>query len=363
MKSKAAILYRPKTPVVVEEVEVQPPKAGEVMVRVVGTGVCHSDYNVVDGFRKVANLPTVLGHEAAGIVEEVGPGVTSFAPGDHVIFAIRPMCGKCKYCTTGRTNLCNGYTPPPGRMLDGTTRFYKTDGTPLYHGTSTFTQYTVVWENVLVKIRKDVPLEKAALVGCAVITGVGAVVNRAKVETGSTVAVWGCGGVGLNVVQGAVLAGASRIIAVDLNPYKLEMAKKVGATDLVNASEQDPVAAVVKLTDGGADYTFEVIGNPKTTRQAFEALCPGGTCVMVGAPPEGGEVPVPMRPLFLDRTLMGSSAGSGRPRYDFHWLLEMYMQGRLKLDDLVTRVRPLDEVNEAFQDMAEGKVARTVLAP
>jgi Zn-dependent alcohol dehydrogenase len=247
-------------------------------------------------------------------------------------------------------------------MLDGTTRFSR-NGKPLYHGTSTFSQHTVVWENVLVKIPDDIPLEKAAIVGCAVITGVGAVVNRAKVETGATVAIWGCGGVGLNVVQGAILAGACKIIAVDMLPFKLEMAKRLGATHLVNASQEDPVAKVMELTDGGADYAFEVIGNPRTVLQAFNSLCQGGTCVMVGAPPEETDVPIPMRPLFLDRGIIGSSAGSGRPRVDFLWLLDLYKAGRLKLDELITKARPLDEVNEAFQDMEKGVVARTVLKP
>lgn len=362
MKSKAAVLYEPGEPVVVEQLDVQRPGPGEVMVKVVGTGVCHSDYNVVSGYRRLETLPMVLGHEGAGVVEQVGPGVTGFSPDDHVIFTIRPMCGRCRYCTSGRWNLCTGHAPPPGRMLDGTTRFSK-GGQPVYHGTSTFSQYTVVWENLLVRVRKDVPLEKAALVGCAVMTGVGAVVNRAKVETGATVAVWGCGGVGLNVVQGALLAGAAQIIAVDVNPFKLEVAERLGATGFVNAKDSDAVEAVKDMTHGGVDYAFEVIGSPDTTLQAFEATCDGGTCVLVGAPPEGGELAIPMRSLFLDRTVMGSSAGSGRPRTDFPWLLDLYTQGRLKLDELITKTRPLDEVNEAFKDIEDGNVARTVLTP
>ena len=362
MRAKAAVLYEVGKPVVVEQLDLESPGPGEVMVKVAGTGVCHSDYNVVSGYRLPGDLPAVMGHEGAGIVAQVGPGVTEFKPGDHVIFTIRPMCGRCRYCATGRWNLCIGYSPPSGRMLDGTTRFSK-EGRPVFHGLATFCEFTVVWENHLVRVRDDVPLDKAALVGCAVMTGVGAVVNRAKVEAGATVAVWGCGGVGLNVVQGAQLAGASRIIAVDVNPFKLEVASRLGATGTVNAEENDPVEAVRQMTAGGVDYAFEVIGNPKTTLQAFEATCAGGTCVLVGAPPEGGELAIPMRPLFLDRTVMGSSAGSGRPRADFPWILDLYMQGRLKLDELITRTRPLEEVNQAFRDMEDGKVARTVLVP
>ena len=238
MRAKAAVLYEVGQPVVVEQLDLESPGPGEVMVRIAGTGVCHSDYNVVSGFRPSRDLPVVLGHEGAGIVEQVGPGVTELEPGDHVIFTIRPMCGRCRYCATGRWNLCTGYSPPSGRMLDGATRFSK-EGRPVFHGTATFCEYTVVWENHLVHVRDDVPLDKAALVGCAVMTGVGAVVNRAKVEAGATVAVWGCGGVGLNVVQGAQLAGASRIIAVDVNPFKLEVASRLGATGTVNAEEND----------------------------------------------------------------------------------------------------------------------------
>ncbi|MBI4218669.1 MAG: Zn-dependent alcohol dehydrogenase [Chloroflexi bacterium] len=363
IRTRAAVLYKPKTAVVIEDVDVHPPKAGEVRVKIAATGVCHSDYNVVDGFRTTATLPTVLGHEGSGVVESVGEGVTGVNAGDHVIFAIRPMCGKCRYCSSGRPNLCNGTSAPPGRMPDGTARIYKRSGEPLYHGTSTFCGYAVVPDYVVVKVRDDVPLDRCAIVGCAVITGVGAVVNRARVETGSTVAVWGCGGVGLNAVQGAVIAGASRIIAVDMNPFKLEMARKLGATDAVDASREDPVKRVLQITDGGVDYAFEVIGNVKTTRQAFDSLCAGGTCVTVGAPPEGIDVPIPMRPLFLDRAIIGSSAGSGRPRVDFAWLLELYRSGRLKLDELISKRRPLEEVNEAFRDMADGKVARTLLVP
>lgn len=363
MRTKSAIFTAAKQPISVEEVELDDPRVGEVLVRVAATGACHSDYHAVDGRNEAAMTPLVMGHEGSGIVEGVGPGVTGFAPGDHIVFAIRPMCGTCKYCSTARPNLCNGIGNQPGRMVDGTTRFRRLDGSTLYHGLATFSQHTVVPEWSLVKVDPDLPIERLASIGCAVVTGVGAVINTAQVAPGSTVAVWGCGGVGLNVIQGAQIAGAARVIAIDLLPSKLEFAKQFGATDTIDASKVDPVEAVIELTRGGADYTFEVIGNPPTVRQAFDALCPGGTACMVGVPPEGGEVSVPMRPLFLDRRLIGSSAGTGRPRVDFPWYLDLYRQGRLKLDELQSRFRPLDEINEAFEDMLSGEVARTIVRP
>ena len=353
----AAVIYKQGEPVVVETLELDDPGPGEVMVKIGGTGVCHSDHNVYSGYRRTDALPSILGHEGAGIVEKVGPGVHGLEPGDKVVFAIRPMCGRCKYCSTGRWNLCDpisSHQPTAG---------FRKNGTKYHAGLATFSEHTVVWENNVVKVDPDVPLDKAALVGCAVITGVGAVVNRAKVETGSTVAVWGCGGVGLNVIQGAHLSGASRIIAVDTNPSKFQYATKMGATDTVDASQNDAVEAIRGLTSGGVDYAFEVIGRPDTLRQALEATCEGGTAVLVGAAPDDGEVMVPMRHLFLDRALIGCSAGTGSPRHDFQWLIALYNQGRLNLDDLVTRTRPLTEVNEAFRDMDAGAVARTVLVP
>jgi S-(hydroxymethyl)glutathione dehydrogenase/alcohol dehydrogenase len=250
-------------------------------------------------------------------------------------------------------------------MADNTTRFKKLDGTVLYmsHSLAAFSQHTVVAEWNLVKVRDDVPIERLASLGCAVVTGVGAVVNTAKVEEGSVVAVWGCGGVGLNVIQGAAIAGAAKIIAIDIAESKFPLARQFGATDIIDASKNDSVEAVIEMTEGGADYTFEVIGQPKVLRQAFDATAPGGTAVMVGVPPTGGEVNVPMELLFRDRKLIGSSAGTGSPRVDFPWFIEMYRQGRLKLDELQSRFRPLDEINEAFEDMLSGEVARTIISP
>ena len=357
---KAAVLYEPHQLVKVEELDLDEPKGGEVRVKLVGGGVCHSDYHRIDGHTAMSALPWVLGHEGAGVVQQVGPGVTSVAPGDHVIFSLTPQCGRCRNCAAGRPNLCEGYQTNTGSMPDGTTRFNK-DGVPYYHGLATFAEETVVLEEAVVSIRKDVPLEKVCLIGCAVLTGVGAVVNRAKVETGSTVAIYGCGGVGLNAVQGAVLASASKIIAVDKVDFKLQKAEEFGATHLVNAEKEDPVKRVLEITNGGADYAFEVIGFPQIVRQAFESIRPGGTAVMVGVPPVGADISIPGRPLFLDRTLMGTFYGAGRPRVDFPWLLDLYLAGRLKLDELITKYRPLDEINEAFDDMNKGVTARTIL--
>ena len=286
--------------------------------------------------------------------------MTSLAPGDHVIFSLASPCGRCRNCTVGRPNLCEGHARSGGTMPDGTTRFSK-DGVPYYHGLATFAEETVVLADSLVKIRVDIPVEKLCLIGCGVMTGVGAVINRAKVESGSTVAIFGCGGVGLNAVQGAVLAAASKIIAVDKVDFKLDKASEMGATHLVNADKEDPVKRVLEITDGGADYAFEVIGLPEVVRQAFESVRAGGTAVMVGVPPHGADIAIPAQPLFRDRTLMGNYYGSGRPRVDFPWLLDLYMDGRLKLDELITKYRPLEEINEAFDDMVKGVTARTVL--
>ena len=357
IKSTAAVVHQQGAPVVVQEIDVAEPAQGEALVRVAATGVCHSDHNIVSGYRRNTSLPTILGHEGAGVIERLGEGVRGFKAGDHVVFAIRPMCGRCKYCATGRWNLCD-----PIPALESRPHYWL-DGEVVNGGIATYSQYAVVNEMNLVKVDPEVDITRAALVGCAVITGVGAVVNRAKVPPGATVAVWGCGGVGLNVIQGADLVGASRIIAVDVNPSKFQYAEQMGATDTVDASQTDAVEAIVEMTGGGVDYAFEVIGQPATLRQALEATCDGGTAVLVGAAPDDGEVSVPMRHLFLDRALIGCSAGTGSPRYDFQWLLSLYKQGKLKLDELITKERPLAEVNEAFADMDAGAVARTVLLP
>ena len=357
---RAVVLHKQNAPVRVEEIDLDDPKAEEVRVKLVGAGVCHSDYHRVDGHSKVPYLPMVLGHEGSGIITAVGPGVTSSTEGDHVIISLTAQCGRCRSCTAGRADMCEAYQLGTGRLPDGTTRFSK-DGMPLYADLGTFAEETVVAESMVVKISDSIPLDKACLIGCGVMTGVGAVLNRAKVEAGSTVAIFGCGGVGLNVVQGAALASASKIIAVDKIGFKLSKGREFGATHLVNAEKEDPVRRVIEITDGGVDYAFEVIGFPQTVRQAFESTHPGGTTVMVGVPPEEGDISVPGRALFWGRSLLGTFYGAGRPRIDFPWLLDLYLDGRLKLDELATKFRPLEEINEAFDDMNKGVAARTIL--
>ncbi|MBM3948531.1 MAG: Zn-dependent alcohol dehydrogenase [SAR202 cluster bacterium] len=356
---RAAVLRDQKTGVRIEQVDLEKPREGEVRVQMVGAGACHSDYHRVSGHVEFGLVPYVLGHEGSGVVREVGSGVTTVEPGDHVILSLTAQCGRCRNCHAGRPNLCEWWVLGKGTLPGGRRPFTK-DGVPLYADLATFAEETVVAESYLVKIRKDVPLAKACLIGCGVMTGVGAVLNRAKVETGSTVVVIGCGGVGMNVVQGAVLANAGKIIAVDKVKFKLDMAHSIGATHMIDASKEDPVKRVMEITDGGADYAFEVIGFPQTVRQAFDCIRPGGTCVMVGVPPKGGEVSVPGMPLFWDRTVMGTFYGAGRPRTDFPWMLDLYASGRLKLDELATKVRPIEEVNQAFDDMNKGVTVRTV---
>ena len=351
---KAALLYQPKVPPTIEEVEIEEPHEGEVLIDLVGAGVCHSDYHLVDGHLKPRNLPWVMGHEGAGIVKEVGPGVRDVAVGDKIILSLDAMCGYCRNCTNGSPALCETH---PFEALSR----MKVKGEPAYHIRPTYCEQTIVLANACVKVPDDTPLEKACLISCGVVTGIGAVVNRAKVEAGATMAVFGCGGVGLNAIQGGVLASAAKIIAVDTVPYKLELAESMGATHFVNAQKEDPVERIKEITGGGADYAFEVIGFPATVRQAIESVRITGTAVMVGVQPAGQDVAVEGWHLLQDRTLMGAWHGAARPRVDFPWILDLYRQGKIKLDELISRYRPLDELNEAFDDMNQGKVARTVL--
>ena len=354
---KAAVFYEAHQPIPVEEVDLEGPKRGEVRVKMAGAGACHSDYHPVTGHAVRDEVPFVMGHEGAGVVEEVGEGVEEFAQGDHVIFSLTRQCGTCRNCTAGRTNLCEvGHH----MVIDGGYRFSQ-DGVPISHGHATFSEETVVPALSLVKARKDIPVDKLCLFGCSVMTGVGAVVNRAKVPPGSTVAVFGCGGVGLHAVQGAKLVSASKIIAVDKMDSRLDMAKEMGATHTINPDREDPVGKVMDLTDGGVDYAFEVVGLPELVTQAYDCTRPGGTACMVGVPPSGSTVSVSANALLMDRTLMGTFYGAGRPRIDFPWLLDLYMDGRIKLDEIITKYRPLQEINEAFDDMVSGAATRTVL--
>ena len=339
MKAKAAVLFEVGQRLDIREVDVQAPRAGEVLIRMAAGGVCHSDLHAMTGHLVVA-LPAILGHEGAGVVADVGPGVTSVKPGDHVIPLWRLSCGVCEYCSDGRPALCNAgmQVRMTGRLPDGTTRF-SLDGKEIKHfaGVSTFSEYSVVPEGAVLKIPPELPLDRAALLGCAVITGVGAVINCARVRPGSSVVVFGTGGVGLNAVQGARIAGAEKIVAVDLLDRKLEFAKKFGATHTVNAAQGDPVAQVRALTGGrGVDYAFEVIGLPKTIRQAYDCLAKRGMAVVVGVTPMTTEVAVPVMSLvFEERVLTGSIYGSSRPRIDIPKLIDLYRAGTLKLDELL----------------------------
>lgn len=365
MLVKAAILEAPATDLVVEDIDYQEPRTGEVLVRIAASGVCHSDLHVVHG-TQTTPLPVVLGHEGAGIVEAVGPNVTRVKVGDHVVLSWVPYCGQCVYCLSGHPNLCSVVYAALGNgtLLDGTSRLSRF-GKPVYHYSfiSSFAEYAVVPESGCVVIPPDIPLDKAALIGCAVMTGVGAAVNTAHVQPGSTVAVVGAGGVGLNVMQGAQLAGAVSIIAIDVNPSKLARARTFGATHAINAAETDAVASVRELTQGlGVDFSFEAVGHPRTMRQCWEMARPGGTAVMVGIAPEGSELSLPAnRVVREERRLMGSFYGSARPHIDMPKILDLYMAGKLKLDELATHHFSLEQINEAVHSLESGEAIRPVI--
>ncbi|MCM8746665.1 Zn-dependent alcohol dehydrogenase [Thermomicrobium sp. CFH 73360] len=365
MRARAAVLTEVKKPLEIWEVDIDPPREGEVLVRVVAAGVCHSDLHYIQGDLE-AVLPAVPGHEGAGVVEAVGSGVTRFQPGDPVLFVFRAFCGQCFYCLNGRPALCDFSNPirRTGRMFDGTTRFHR-DGQDVHHilGVSCFAEYTVVPEQGLLKLPADVPLDRAALVGCGVTTGVGAVLFAAGVRPGESVLVIGCGGVGLNVVQGAALVGAGPIIAADIVPQKLEWARQLGATHTVNPKEQDLLEAVRSLTEGrGADYAFEVIGRAETIQQAYAATRKGGTMVVVGLTPMGTAIPLdPLDLLRSEKTIKGTVYGSANLPRDIPRLIELYRLGQLKLDELISRRLRLEEINQGFEAMLAGSVARSII--
>ena len=368
MKVTAAVLYNAGEPLKLEEVEVLPPQRGEVRVRIEAAGVCHSDLHVMKGEQPM-NMPSIIGHEGSGVIEEVGEGVTTVEPGDHIIPIWRMSCGRCEYCLGGRPALCDVGTKMrfTGLMPDGQTRFRNSAGKAILHyaGVSTFSQCSTMPKGAVVKIPKDFSMQKAALIGCGVITGMGAVFNAAEVKVGSSVAVFGCGGIGLNVVKGATMVGASRIIAVDTLPSKLEYAKDMGATDVVNALEDDPVDAIKDLTDGlGVDYAFEAIGLPKPIEQAYDVTRKGGICVVLGiASPEARAQINVNQLVYAEKTLKGSIYGSTRPRIDLLRLIELEKEGKLDLDKLLTRTYPLSKINEAYADLEAGELARGLLLP
>jgi S-(hydroxymethyl)glutathione dehydrogenase/alcohol dehydrogenase len=362
MQMKAAVLYEPKTPLVIENVELDDPQDGEVLVRIAAAGVCYSDYHVMNG-EWTMPMPMVLGHEAAGIVEKIGSGVTRLKPGQHVILNFRANCGKCDSCTIGRPVLCNGVDSPRWFMFDGSSRLHRGDQR-IHHfsRTASFAEYAVVPESGAVPVRDDMPLDKASLIGCSVMTGVGAAINTAKVEPGSSVVVIGCGGVGLNIIQGALLAGAGRIIAVDMRDNKLEYAREFGATDTVNAGNGDAVARVLEMTRGGVDYAFEAIGNKHAIRQCYDMCKLGGTTVVVGMAPENDEIAINALSLpRSERIIMGSWYGSARPWTDLPKMADLYLSGRLKIDPMISRTYKLDEINTAYDALVAGEVARSVI--
>lgn len=363
MKTKAAVLYEPNTPLIIEELDLDEPKSDEVLVKIGGAGICRSDWHFMAGEAKTV-LPVVLGHEGSGVVEQVGPGVTSVKQGDHVILSFVSRCGRCHFCSIGRPNLCDAHMATATTMMDGTHRLHKGElnFTPLSK-LACFSQYSVVPEAACVPCPKELPLDKAAIIGCCVTTGVSAAITAAKVETGSTVAVVGCGGVGLNVLQGAMLANASKIIAVDINEGRLEFAMQFGATHTVNPSHQNALHRVMEITGGlGADYTFEVFGSSETVDMAYNMARKGGTVTVVGIPPDGDIPSIDAVALVRqEKTLKGSYYGSARMQDDMPKMVDLYMSGRLNLDALVTHTYSLDEINEAYKDLIRGEVGRGVI--
>ncbi|WP_211673440.1 S-(hydroxymethyl)glutathione dehydrogenase/class III alcohol dehydrogenase [Moritella sp. 5] len=367
IKSKAAIAWGPNQPLSIEEVDVMLPRAGEVLVRIIATGVCHTDAFTMSGDDPEGIFPVILGHEGGGIVEQIGEGVTSVEVGDHVIPLYTPECGECKFCKSGKTNLCQKIreTQGQGLMPDGTTRFYK-DGQPIFHymGCSTFSEYTVLPEISLAKVNKEAPLEEVCLLGCGVTTGMGAVLNTAKVQEGDTVAVFGLGGIGLSAIIGAQMAKAGRIIAIDINESKFELARQLGATDCINPKNYDkPIQdVIVELTDGGVDYSFECIGNVDVMRSALECCHKGwGESIVIGVAGAGKEISTRPFQLVTGRVWRGSAFGGVKGRSELPEIVERYMAGDFKLNDFITHTMSLEDINKSFELMHKGESIRTVI--
>ena len=359
-ETKAAVLYQAGSPLIVEEVDLQGPGRNEVLVHIAACGVCGSDLHMIRGEWAISEVPVVVGHEGAGIVERVGKDVTTVKPGDHVVLGWRTKCGECHYCISGQPHLC--VSPP---VLEQQSSISK-DGLRINRNLAQafFAEYAVVPKSAAIPIREEMPLDRAALLGCAVMTGVGAAVNTAQVKPGSTVAVFGCGGVGVNVAQGARLCGARQIIGVDITDDKLEYARQFGLTDTVNATRQDPVAAILRLTGGsGVEFGFEAIGDARVVEQVFASLGKGGRAILIGMPAfrETISLSLPVMPFFGERWVTGSYYGGANLSRDIPRLVDLYLTGRLDLDNLVTRRYPLERINEAFADLAEGKPGRGMI--
>ena len=367
MKAKAAVAWEAGQPLSIEEIDLEGPKAGEVLLRVVATGVCHTDAYTLSGDDPEGAFPSILGHEGGAVVEEVGAGVTSVKAGDHVIPLYTPECRECAFCTSGKTNLCQKIrvTQGQGLMPDGTSRFSR-GGKQILHfmGTSTFSEYTVLPEIAVARVNKAAPLEKVCLLGCGITTGIGAVLHTAKVEPGATVAVFGLGGVGLSVIQGAVMANAGRILAVDINPDKAEMATALGATDFVNPNDHDaPIQdVIVDITGGGVDYSFEAVGNVNLMRAALECCHKGwGESTIIGVAGSGQEIGTRPFQLVTGRVWRGSAFGGVKGRSQLPGMVEQYMAGEIKVDEMITHTMGLEDINTAFDLMHEGKSIRSVI--
>jgi S-(hydroxymethyl)glutathione dehydrogenase/alcohol dehydrogenase len=368
MKTRAAVAFEAKQPLEIVELDLAGPKAGEVLVEIMATGICHTDAYTLDGLDSEGIFPSVLGHEGAGIVREVGAGVTSVAPGDHVIPLYTPECRQCKSCLSGKTNLCTAIraTQGKGLMPDGTSRFsYKGQTIHHYMGCSTFSNFTVLPEIAVAKIRADAPFQTSCYIGCGVTTGVGAVVNTARVQVGDNVVVFGLGGIGLNVLQGARLAGANRIIGVDINPDREAWGRQFGMTDFLNStgmSREAIVAKILELTDGGADYTFDATGNTEVMRTALEACHRGwGTSIIIGVAEAGKEIATRPFQLVTGRNWRGTAFGGAKGRTDVPKIVDMYMDGKIAIDPMITHVLSLEEINKGFDLMHAGESIRSVV--